>query len=173
MSKFVAKKEYIKSDLGHWKYTGVNADISKCFGFCYLVINKTRNKYYIGKKQLWTYKKNTHVKTGKAPWRVYATSSTHVKADAKLGDVLEFHMLGVYNTRAWCNYTEAYLQMALKVITDRDDEGERRWYNNQVAAVRFIPKLDKEQHETMDKCLSIAQRLIKSGRKSNVKISDA
>jgi hypothetical protein len=81
-------------------------------------------------------------------------------------------MLGVFNTRAWCNSTEAYLQMALQSITDRDETGERRWYNNQVAAVRFIPKEDKEQHEVMEKCLAKAQRLIKSGRKSNVESND-
>ena len=173
VSKFQAKKEYIKNDLGHWNYTGVNVNIAEHFGFVYLVINKTRNMFYIGKKQFWTYKKNTHTKTGKSMWRAYNTSSAHVLKDGKAGDELEYHMLGVFTTRAWCNYSEAYLQMALCSITDRDTNGERRWYNNQVAAVRFIPKLDEEQHETMDKCLSKAQRLIKSGRKSNVKSNDA
>lgn len=167
-SKFVAKKEYIKTDLGHWKYTGANVNMAEHFGFVYLVINKTRNKFYIGKKQLWSYKKNTHIKTGKALWRGYDTSSSHVKADKKKGDELEFVMLGVFKTRAWCNYTEAWLQMALQTITDRDEEGERRWYNNQVAAIRFIPKEDEEQHTTMEKCLAKAQRSIRSIRKKNV-----
>jgi hypothetical protein len=170
-AKFVAKKEYIKSDLGHWKYTGDNVDLAGHFGFVYLVINKTRNKFYIGKKQLWSYKKNTHTKTGKALWRAYDTSSTHVKADKKKGDELEYIMLGVFKTRAWCNYTEAWLQMALRAITDRDDNGERRWYNNQVAAIRFIPKQDDEQHETMDKTLEKARRLIRIIRKENVIIT--
>jgi hypothetical protein len=169
VSKFLAKKEYIKTDLGHWSYSGQNVDMSKCFGFVYLAINKTKNKFYIGKKQLWTYKKNTHVKTGKAPWRAYDTSSSHVKADIKEGDKIEFHMLGVFTTRAWCNYTEAWLQMVLQCITDRDSSGERRWYNNQVAAIRFIPKQDDNQHEVMLKSLAKSQRLIKTGKTKDVK----
>ena len=168
MSKYVAKKEYIKHDLGHWNYTGVNVDISKHFGFCYLVINKTKNKCYIGKKQFWTYKKNTHIKTGRSFWRAYQTSSQHVIADSKEGDELEYYILGCFETRAWCNYTEAWLQMALCTITDRDTWGERRWYNNQVAPIRFIPKHDESQHEIMEKCFKRAQKLIKKIRERDV-----
>lgn len=168
MAKFVAKKEHIKTDLGHWKYTGANINLAEHFGFVYLVINKTKNKYYIGKKQLWSYKKNTHIKTGKALWRTYDTSSSHVKKDAKSGDKFDFVILGVFKTRAWCNYTEAWLQMTLETITERDDLGERRWYNNQVAAIRFIPKEDEEQHATMKKSLKKARSLILKGRKTNV-----
>lgn len=168
MTKFVAKKEYIKNDLGHWKYTGVNVNLADNFGFVYLVINTSKNKFYIGKKQFWTYKKNTHVKTGKSMWRAYNTSSSHVISDAKDGDVLEYHILGVFETRAWCNYTEAWLQMCLCAITDRDTQGERKWYNNQVAPIRFIPKHDDKQHGAMHKCLSKAQRILKKWRDKNV-----
>lgn len=161
MSKFVAKKDYIKRDLGHWEYKGVNVDISKYFGFVYLAVNKTRNKFYIGKKQFWTYKKNTHIKTGKAYWRHYDTSSSHVKKDASQGDDISFHILGVFKSRAWCNYSEAWLQMVCCAITDRDEKGERRWYNNQVAPIRFIPKDDPEQHETMHKAARRCESLIK------------
>jgi len=168
-TKFSPKKEHIKTDLGHWNYTGINIDIAKYFGFVYLVINKSKNKFYIGKKQFWTYKKNTHIKTGKAMWRAYNTSSAHVIADSKKGDDLEYHILGVFETRAWCNYTEAYLQMALCAITDRDTQGERRWYNNQVAPIRFIPKQDDNQLSIMDKSFSKAQRLVKKWRTKNVR----
>jgi len=168
MSKFVAKKELIKTDLGHWNYSGEDLDLSKHFGFVYLVINRTKNKLYIGKKQFWTYKKNTHIKTGKAYWRAYGTSSSHVAADAKANDELEFHILGAFETRAWCNYTEAWLQMCLCAITERDEAGERRWYNNQVAPIRFIPKADSLQHDTMEASLKRAQKLCKQSRKANV-----
>jgi len=168
--KFIPIKEKLKKDMGHWEYTGVNVDISENFGFVYLVINKTKNKYYIGKKQFWAYKKNSYVRKGKSLWRAYGTSSEHVCNDRREGDVMEFHMLGVFETRAWCNYTEAWLQMALCSITDRDSEGERRWYNNQVAAIRFIPKLDPKQHDTMETTLKRATKLIKLERKEDVKI---
>lgn len=173
VSKFQAKKEYIKNDLGHWNYTGINVNIADSFGFCYLVINKSKNMFYIGKKQFWTYKKNTHTKTGKSMWRAYGTSSSHVAKDGKAGDELEYHILGVFNTRAWCNYSEAYLQMALCSITDRDTNGERRWYNNQVAPIRFIPKQDPEQLEVMDKALNKAKRLVKKWRENDVKTSNS
>jgi len=166
--KFNPKKEYIKSDLGHWSYTGVNIDISTCFGFVYLVVNKSKNKFYIGKKQFWTYRKNTHVKTGKAMWRTYNTSSSHVQEDSQNGDELEYHILGVFETRAWCNYTEAYLQMALCSITERDSNKERYWYNNQVAPIRFIPKQDENQELTMHKSLSKAQRILRKWRNKDV-----
>ena len=158
--KFKAKKDYLKRDLGHWKYCGEDKDISKCFGFVYLVVNEDKHKFYIGKKQFWTYKKNTHTKTGKAFWRTYTTSSAHVKKDLKAGDNMSFHILGVFNTRAWCNYSEAWLQMVLCAITDRDSSGERKWYNNQVAAIRFIPKDDPEQHDEMHEASGRAQELL-------------
>ena len=170
-TKFVPKKEYIKNDLGHWNYTGVNVNLADKFGFVYLVINKTKNKFYIGKKQFWTYKKNTHIKTGKALWRAYPTSSAHVISDGKEGDELEYFLLTTFETRAWCNYTEAWLQMALCAITDRDEHGERRWYNNQVSPIRFIPKHDEEQHASMQKAFDKAKRLIKKYREKNVSIN--
>jgi len=169
-TKFQAKKELVKSDLGHWSYKGINVNLAEHFGFCYLVINKTKNKFYIGKKQFWTYKKNTHTKTGKAMWRAYKTSSSHVNNDRGEGDEIEYHMLGAFETRAWCNYTEAWLQMALCSITDRDKAGERRWYNNQVAPIRFIPKHDPKQHAVMEKCFSTAEKIIKDMRKNDVNI---
>jgi hypothetical protein len=170
-SKFIAKKEHIKTDLGHWKYTGENVNIADYFGFVYLVINTTKNKFYIGKKQFWSYKKNTHTKTGKSLWRAYGTSSTHVQKDAKQRDNLEYIILGVFKTRAWCNYSEAWLQMVLCSITDRDNQGERRWYNNQVSAIRFIPKQDEEQHTIMNNCLAKAKRHINKWRKLDVTIN--
>jgi hypothetical protein len=169
MSKYVAKKQYIKTDLGHWEYSGVNVDISKRFGFVYLVINRTRNMFYIGKKQFWSYKKNTHIKTGKSLWRAYTTSSSHVNDDIKNGDEVEFHILGVFKTRAWCNYTEAWLQMCLCSLTERDDNGERKWYNNQVAPIRFIPGLDQEQHDLMHLCLKKAKSILNKHKDLEVK----
>jgi hypothetical protein len=168
VSKYKAKKEKIKTDLGHWSYVGADIDLSEYFGFVYLVINKTNNKFYIGKKQFWTYKKNSYTKTGKAFWRSYKTSSVHVIEDGKNGADLEYHILGVFKTRAWCNYTEAWLQMALRSITDRDSQGERRWYNNQVAPIRFIPKQDEEQHNSMDSSFTKAKNLIRKWRKLDV-----
>jgi len=161
MGKFTAKKDYIKRDLGHWVYTGVNVDISQYFGFVYLVINKTKNKFYIGKKQLWTYKKNTYTKTGKSFWRSYKTSSVQLQLDEKEGDDMSYHILGVFQTRAWCNYSEAWLQMVLCTITDRDTSGQRKWYNNQVAPIRYIPKEDHAQHETMNKAAKKSEALVK------------
>jgi len=151
----------LKQELGHWEYKGKDYDTSTMFGFVYLLVDKATGKGYLGKRQLWSYKKNSMTKTGTSVWRTYHSSSEHVKEARAEGAQFEYHMLGVFKTRAWTSYTEAYLQFVLTTMTERDSNGERLWFNNQIAAIKFIPGLDEEQHSTMEGCLKRAKAILK------------
>jgi len=163
-AKYVPKDTKLKEELGHWNYTGKDRKLAESFGFLYLMVNKQTGMAYVGKRQFWAFKRNSMTKTGAALWRLYKSSSSHVKAAIKGGEAFEYHILGVFETRAWLSYTEAYLQMVLQTMTERASDGERMWYNNQVAAIRFVPKESKIEHKEMESCLSKAYKILNKAR---------
>jgi len=156
--KYVAKKTMLQESIGHWYYNG-NMEISNKFGFLYLMINRTEGMAYIGKRQFWKYKKGSMTKTGANTWRLYKSSSSHIEECIKEGDEFSYHMLGVFETRAWLSYGEAYLQMALDTLTARDEKGNRLWYNNQVAPVKYIPKRSDIELKTLEDAFNSAHKL--------------
>ncbi len=124
---------------GHWRYDGeINVDES--FGFVYMITNRVTGKNYIGKKQFHSYRKKKRVAETK--WQMYTSSSTEVNSDIKkLGKAkFIFRILQVYKTRGGLVYGEANLQHKYDVLTQKDKEGERLWYNKQIASTKFIPK---------------------------------
>jgi len=156
--KYVAKKTMLQESIGHWYY-GDDMDISNKFGFLYLMVNRTEGMAYIGKRQFWKYKKGSMTKTGANTWRLYQSSSSHIEECIKEGDEFSYHMLGVFETRAWLSYGEAYLQMALDTLTARDAKGNRLWYNNQVAPVKYIPKQSDTELKTLEDAFNTAHKL--------------
>ena len=125
--------------LGHWK-------ISKEFnpadylGFLYFIENKITNQGYVGKKQFLIGKAKK-----KSPWLEYIGSSKHLKADiGKLGkENFTFEMIDVYKTKGGLYYSEVYCQVVLNCLIDYiniNDKEIPRFYNRQIAAVKFIPK---------------------------------
>lgn len=153
---YVAKSIKIKQELGYWEYNGPNVDVSDYFGFIYMMINKTNGMQYIGKRQFYTYKKGSMKRTGVNPWRNYSSSSSHVKDALANGDKFSYVILGVFDSRAWLSYTEAHLQMVFNTLVERDSDGERLWYNNQIAPIKYIPKKDNKAYSELMKCVDTA-----------------
>lgn len=130
-------------EMGHWNYPNKFCP-TDWYGFLYCIQNLETNQFYIGRKQFWREGKKRSKTYGKPmPWENYMSSSKHVKDDIKLlgVDKFKFDIVDLYKTRGGLNYVEAWMQMVLECMTERLDDGiTPRFYNRQVAAIRWVPK---------------------------------
>lgn len=135
-------------DNGHWQYHE-EMNPSKYQGFVYLIINDTNQRAYIGKKKYFSittlpplkgYKRKRKKFTEMA-WRDYTGSSAELNEDIeKLGkDNFSFFCLAECETQAELTYTEAKLQMDFNVLTDVGQDGNRKFYNKAIGAIKFLP----------------------------------
>jgi len=141
------KKKYTKplskDEMGHWdcKFKFNPSDV---FGFLYCIHNTKQTSSTGGKKQVFHGGKKKSATYGKEmTWRTYTGSSVHLKADiAKQGhDKFKFEIVDVYKTKGGLYYAEAYAQMVSESMTEMLDDGKTpRFYNRQIAAIRFVPK---------------------------------
>jgi len=122
----------------HW--TGKRPDPDNYYGFLYLITNKLTGKKYVGRKfyHRWSKRK----KVGESNWRNYTGSCKPLNDDiAEHGkENFTFLMLKQYKTRGNVVYYEANYQHKKDVLIARDADGNRMWYNNNISAIRFIPK---------------------------------
>lgn len=136
-------KQLSKDEIGHWECK-FKFNPSDVFGFLYCIHNKATNQFYWGKKQFFhggKKKSKTHGK--EMSWRTYTGSSEHLKKDIALfgNDNFSFEIVEVYNTKGGLYYAEAYSQMVSESMTEYlADELTPRFYNRQIAAIRFVPK---------------------------------
>lgn len=132
-----------ENDLGHWNYS-YKVDPEQWFGFIYCIENKVTNQFYIGKKQLKHGGKRKSKTYGKPmSWKNYTGSSTTLNSDIKeYGKPnFRFDIVDFYKTKGGLYYAEAYLQMLSNSMTEYlKDEKTPRFYNRQIAAIRFVPK---------------------------------
>ncbi len=138
-------------DQGHWLSIDPIEYVDN-FGFLYAVHNLKANRYYLGKKQYNFEGRKTRTVNGKRKknpnygrdtgWRNYLTSSDNLKTDIKeLGkDQFLFYHLRSLKTKGGLSYTEPNLIHRLDCLTELKEDGERRYYNNNASAVRFVPK---------------------------------
>jgi len=133
----------MSTDKGHWIHNK-KFEPSDWFGFVYCIENKETNQYYIGKKQFWHGGRKKAKTYGKAmSWKTYMGSSKTLKKDiSKYGkSKFKFEMIDLYKTKGGLYYAEAYLQMVCGCMTEYlSDSITPRFYNRQIAAIRFVPK---------------------------------
>ena len=136
-------KKLSKDEIGHWE-TKSMFNPSKNFGFLYCIENTVTGQFYWGKKQFFHGGKKKSATYGKEmTWRTYTGSSVHLKADITLHghDKFNFEIVDVYKTKGGLYYAEAYAQMVSESMTEMLKDGKTpRFYNRQIAAIRFIPK---------------------------------
>lgn len=146
-------------ELGHWVFD-TNFDPNDWFGFLYCITNLTTNQYYIGKKQFYHGGKKKSRTYGKEmTWRAYTGSSVHLKEDIKKQGKLDFkfEIIDLYKSKGGLYYSEAYLQMLSNCMTAVLEDGKTpRFYNRQIAAIRFVTK----EHPTQ-KTIKFIQKLKK------------
>jgi len=135
-------KPLSKTDLGHW-VSKVKINPNTSFGFLYCVENTITKQFYWGKKQFFHGGKKKSRTYGKEmTWRNYTGSSVHLKKDISTygHENFKFEIVDTYNTKGGLYYAEAYCQMISESLTERLDDGiTPRFYNRQIAAIRFIP----------------------------------
>ena len=147
MTTLKSEKKYTKmlskDEIGHWS-CNFKFNPSNSFGFLYCIHNKSTNQFYWGKKQFFHGGKRKSKTYGKEmSWRTYKGSSEHLKKDISLygHDKFSFEIVDVYNTKGGLYYAEAYCQMVSESMTEYLEDGTTpRFYNRQIAAIRFVPK---------------------------------
>jgi hypothetical protein len=125
---------------GHWKNPSrIKLDPDNSFGFVYLIVNLLTGRRYIGKKQYHQYRKG--IKARPSDWRTYTSSSRPLNEDIKRQGKTNFHfeILAEFNTRGGLVYGETHLQHVCNVLTEKDGENERLFYNQFIDKIRFIP----------------------------------
>jgi len=136
---------------GHWK-TNEPLILKGLHGFVYLIHNVENDRYYVGKKNfLHGGKKNYTRKGVKTPnyrygtetnWKNYTGSSADLNADIfKYGkEKFSFTIVRIYETRGGLSYGEANIQHKLDVLTMRDSNYKPKFYNGNIAGIKYIPK---------------------------------
>lgn len=135
-------------DNGHWTFEKQMTP-EKHQGFVYLIMNNETKRAYIGKKRYFSvttlpplkgYKRNRKKFTEMA-WRSYTGSSTDLNADIDtLGkDKFDFIVLCECETQAELTYTETKLQFDMDVLTEVLPDGNRKYYNKAIGAIKFLP----------------------------------
>jgi len=131
--------------IGHWTYDGGEFDVNEYFGFIYIITNKTSGKKYLGRKFFHVHQKKKRVR--ESPWRSYTGSCKPLNADIKeLGKSnFTFEIFRLYKTRGGLSYFETYHLAVNDVLTQRDEAGERTWYNNCIGAVKWITPFEASE----------------------------
>jgi len=156
MTEFITLLDTIKSykqhdNQGHWS-TQEPVDIDGLHGFVYLIHNVVDDRYYVGKKNfLHGGKKNYTRKGVKTPnyrygtetnWKTYTGSSAELNVDiAKHSkESFVFSIVRLYTTRGGLSYGEANMQHKFDVLTMRDSNDKPKFYNGNIAGIKYIPK---------------------------------
>jgi hypothetical protein len=130
------------SKTGHWNYEGEPFDVKDYFGFIYIITNNITGHKYLGRKFFHIHQKKKRVR--ESPWKSYTGSSKLLNADIKkLGkENFTFDIFKLYQTRGGLSYFETYYLTQFDVLTQRDANDERVWYNRHIGAVKWIPALE-------------------------------
>lgn len=119
-------------------------------GFIYLIINKTNNKLYIGKKKTISEKRvevkgSTRKKKITTPsnWKTYYGSSKELTEEVeRLGkDKFRRIILGAYKELHTVNYGEAEIQFLMQVL---DEKGKFEWYNKNITIKAMRPPVSRD-----------------------------
>lgn len=134
---------------GHWLVPW-HFDPSEWFGFVYRIRNLETDQHYIGKKQfLSTVKKRISGRKNKkiirkpSNWKTYTgscrTLNEHIAAQGI--ECFEFVIQSLHATKGSLYYEEVRKQIELDVLRAQLPNGQRKFYNGHIGAVKFIPPL--------------------------------
>lgn len=102
--------------------------VSTNYGFVYLIINKTKNKFYVGKKQFRNKKsmkplknkKNKRIKYAESDWKTYNGSNKELLKDIRKGDEIKKLVIALCDSAWMLKYQEAKTIINLDCLS-RDD----------------------------------------------------
>ena len=111
---------------------GTRFEPGDAFGFVYRI--DCGNRSYVGKKQMWRYRKGKRYSAG---WERYTGSSDELNADIKSGMPYTKTVLHTGRNKTELNYLEAKLQFELDVLR-RPDRFYNKWIKVTVARRQLI-----------------------------------
>jgi len=103
----------------------------------YLIENQLTGQKYIGRKYFWQKRKpkgkNRRVTT-ESDWKKYYGSNDQLKADVKEFGVENFtrKIISLHKTVGKTNFAETEALFKYKVLTEKLENGEPLYYNNQI-----------------------------------------
>lgn len=115
----------------NWVFQGksfTEADIGDYIGFVYIIHNKTKNKFYIGKKNFYKVvklkplkgKTRKRLKKSFTDWEKYTGSSLELNTDILGGDVIEKTIIKLCTSKASMTYYELKYQMEQDALFRED-----------------------------------------------------
>jgi len=141
----------------HW--IGCTPNPHDYFGFIYLITDLTSGRMYLGKRQYWSSRQRikgckSKVTDRQSPkwkpccwsesdWRFYKGSS---KSFAKWQEEhpnheYEYRIIRECRCRGTLHYAEVEAQVKCGALTARDSDGEKIFFNRQIAACKFVPPI--------------------------------
>lgn len=146
---------------GHWQSPWKILP-DEWFGFVYRIIDRETGKQYLGKKQFHSRlrkkvkgRKNRKVVHKPSKWETYTGSSRMLNEaiEASGMERFEFHIVSLHETKGSLYYAEILLQFKENVLREKLDNGEPKYYNGLIGAVKFRPPEPTERelaHSTWD-----------------------
>lgn len=133
------------TDAGHWE-SPHKFDVDEWYGFIYQVTNSINGIKYIGRKNFRMRRsvkikgrKNRKITYVKSNWKTYTTSSKYVNDDIKMlgKENFKFEIIELCKTKGDLSFREVEIQWQLRVLSEKTDDGEWKYYNRSINAVRF------------------------------------
>jgi len=133
------RHEYIENP---WYFEGevfTEENIEKYYGFVYLITNLLSGKMYIGRKYFTAKRGKKRIQSD---WKKYYGSSKTLTEDVTNIGYKNFsrEILSLHFTRGDTNYWETKVQFELNVLEEKNENGERLYYNNNIMSRYFAPK---------------------------------
>ena len=134
-------------DTGHWQFSK-QFEVSDFFGFIYRITELNTGREYIGKKQFTKMtrkvvkgRKNRKVVYSESNWKVYTGSSVELNEQISVNgkDNYKFEIISLHKTKGSLYYAEVRVQVIEDVLRVKLPNGVRKYFNKQIAAVKFFP----------------------------------
>lgn len=150
--------------MSHWSYKGEPfdpeyEDIDHA-GFVYIIHNTLDGRKYVGKKRFHQKrrlkplkgKKLGRIRITESNWREYTGSSEFLNADIdRLGkEFFVFEIVSFHPNFTEVNYHELKLQVMLNVLEQRDNAGDRIYYNRNINRKFFPSELHFDHRFSID-----------------------
>lgn len=132
----------------HWITQLPEFDIEQWFGFCYRLTHVQTSQQYIGKKQFFSKtrkkikgRKNRKIIIKESDWMKYTSSSRYVNEiiDEHGIEIFTFEIISLHETKGSLYYEEVRLQVIEDVLRAKMINGDNKYFNRQIANVKFIP----------------------------------
>lgn len=132
-------------DIGHW-HCDLTFEVDDYFGFIYRVTDLRNDMEYIGRKQFHRHtrkkiknRKNRKKVVKEDKWRDYTTSSKRINEEIDEHGMsnFKFEIIELCKTKGELSYREAEIQWEEKVLSATLPNGNRKYYNGQIGAIKF------------------------------------